>query len=1336
MTDATQQETITAAAANKLVFTNTALSQAAGVSGTMAVEVRDEFDNAVTSGAVSVTLASDSTGTYHFYTTGTTTAITQVTIADGESSATFDYNDEKSGTPTITGTSTGLTDATQQETITAAAANKLVFTNTALSQAAGVSGTMTVEVWDEFDNAVTSGGATVALSSDSSGTSYFYTTGTTTAITQVNIADGSSSSTFDYNDEKSGTPTITGTSTGLTDATQQQTITAAAAYKMTLEATKTTLASDGNGSATISATILDEFNNVLTSDNSTVINFSLTDSTYVALSSPTATASSGVATVTVTTKAGEVANPPATSGVNITSGSLVPPVADPDITLTIVNFSINVDAPASPFYDQAGVHLVTSGSTPKSATFSGVGGTSGNYRWVLSSVGSIDSTTGDTITYTAPASIEGTSQTDTLTLTDATDPENLTDSISIIIYNPLSITWPSGAAGIALGDTTRAVAASGGTGTYALQSTATGVATIEASTGAITPVAAGTFTAQVRDDTYGVFGTENGFHAVSPVIEIVNPIVIGSKPANNAMESGTENTFTATGGKTDGQVDWEASAGTIDSDGKFTAPTVTAGSLEVTITAYDKTYNKSHITPVKTEYTVTIYAAIDVAEKPAGYVDGTPSTYPLLRFGQASTLTAADANRSYDWIVTDWNGDTVDTQTTGAATYSIDPDVLFAANGAGIYTVTLSDQDNVGLTAGTLNVRVPMKFVAGKFAAAIVRDAGTYNDDQGTDTYTISGGPSGDVYFYTALDLSNVEVTEVNCGALADESPTDSDNVFNFTNGIPSLIGFRVKVTLDSGSENENVQRLVNAELDELWSGIFRVVPIVSFSGTVVESDGATPVAGATVTATHDATKTDTTDENGSFTIADFEKCGATYKFVVSKAGYIDKIVTDAELEAAQEAEEGIVIESAGTGAGTISGTITLSDDPTPYVSGTVAIQVKADDDYIKDSSGSTVTVFANPTDGSYTFPVPEDYTTATSFTVEAKKTGYIFDEETGLGTLTGVTLAGDPLAAVGVDLTLKPVTIITVSGTRQDSSDPESGTSYDQVLVKITAQAGLTPDTFDGTETEITVADSDGNAVTLDVFESESANTWSYTYTAYESFTITVYGDVSDDRDVDTNYYATKVWSYVKSAAEPETTTISDPNTSGGTASTDSNDTSVNLPPGGLTGDILETVTLSMVEADASDAGATAITGSEIVEIEVTDNSGENIDNTNLQRIEITLKFDPTVVTVGTLEAGTYVIYTAESLSDMAAGNATAVPTSQLILPIDYTNGYVTFWVDHLSVFGIGAGTGTTGGGSGGCFVATLEAPSNPGWQNTIALVILITLCMMILVRFRRNQA
>ena len=64
-------------------------------------------------------------------------------------------------------------------------------------------------------------------------------------------------------------------------------------------------------------------------------------------------------------------------------------------------------------------------------------------------------------------------------------------------------------------------------------------------------------------------------------------------------------------------------------------------------------------------------------------------------------------------------------------------------------------------------------------------------------------------------------------------------------------------------------------------------------------------------------------------------------------------------------------------------------------------------------------------------------------------------------------------------------------------------------------------------------------------------------------------------------------------------------------------------------------------------------------------------------------------------------------------SGGATAVPVAN-ILSTDYVGngveGSVTFWVNHLSVFGIGSvpvsslapSGGSGGGGGGGCFIAT----------------------------------
>jgi hypothetical protein len=223
-----QQQTITPAAANKLKITSAPLNQPVWTQGTVTVEVQDQYSNPQPADAYTVNLASDSSGTYHFYETGTQNVITSINIADGASSGTFDYYDEKVGTPTITVSDAGavLTSDSQQQTINPAPANKLKITSAPLSLTAGTQGTVTVQVQDQYGNPQPAGAYTVNLASDSAGTYHFYTTGTQKVITSINIAGGASSGTFDYYDEKAGTPTITVSATGavLTSDSQQQTI--------------------------------------------------------------------------------------------------------------------------------------------------------------------------------------------------------------------------------------------------------------------------------------------------------------------------------------------------------------------------------------------------------------------------------------------------------------------------------------------------------------------------------------------------------------------------------------------------------------------------------------------------------------------------------------------------------------------------------------------------------------------------------------------------------------------------------------------------------------------------------------------------------------------------------------------------------------------------------------------------------------------------------------------------------------------------------------------------------------------------------------------------------
>jgi hypothetical protein len=1249
---------------------------------TVTVTLKDTNNNACSNQTVNITLSGTGNSING---TAYTLPVNLATQTNASGVVTFQLSSTKAESKTVTA-KVGATTITQTATVDFKAGAVSVVTSTVTAAPAsqttdgGATSTITVTVKDGFGNPIS--GQAVTLQA----------TGTGNTITQPAATDAGGQTTGTIASTKAEAKTITALA-GATAITQTATVTATpgAPAKMTLAASKTTLASDQKGSATLTATILDQNGNLVSSDSSTVVNFALTDATYVSLSAATATASSGVATVTATTKAGKVATPPATTGVDITATGLTPPAATPDLTLTIVNFSIQVDAPAAPFRDGSGIHLVTSGSTPSTATLSGIGSTTGTYRWTLASVGTISSGTADTITYTAPATITGNVVKDTVTLKSSSDAA-LSDSLDIYIHKPMSITSPTTAIGIAVGDNAKIVTASGGTGAYGFQSTATGVATVNATTGAIAPVAAGTLTVQARDATYGDFAVNNGFLAVTPNIQIVNPIAIGGRPAGDAMGSGTQNSFTATGGT--GQVNWEAAAGAIDATGKFTAPAITTGSQAVKITAYDKTYNKTSASPIKSEYTLTVFAGVAIMEKPAGYVDGQPSTYPILALGKTVTFSAADGTRSYDWTVKDWNGATIVTQTTGAADFDVNPDALFAASGAGIYTVSVADKNNPGFAAGTLNVRVPMRFVATKFNA----NTGTYKTPPDTsDTYTVTGGPTGNVYTYASYDLNGAAVNPAVYGTFQSASPTNNDNVFTFAAGINELLSYRVKVALNrTAPVAAEVQRLIDAGLDTVWSGIFRIVPVLNLAGTVTELNGTTAVAGATVTATSDATKTATTAADGTFTIANLEFTGATYQFLVRNTLYIDKIVTDEEIMAGP-----VKLEKLTAGSGSIAGTVTLSDDPVPYASDTVSIQAKtAAGAYVADAAGKAITVLANPATGAYSFPIPAADAADGPFTVEFKKTGYIFDAAANFGVLKNVALN-----EAAANVTLKPVTVISVTGTAVDSN---ADLIPDRVLVKITAEAGLAPLTFDGTLGEIKVTDTAGNNLTstLNVFGSDGANTWSFTHMTYENFTITVWADVSDNRDVATGYKATTTWTYVKSSTAPTETTITNPSINGGQATSATGNTEVNIPPGGLTGDILGSVTVVIVEVDPVAAGAMNVTGSEIVDVYLVDASGQRVPNTSLARIEITLSFDPSVVTPGTLENGTFVIFQANTVADLIAGNATPVPTSQLILPIDYTNGFVTFWVNHLSAFGIGASSpaaaGGGGGDGGGCFIAS----------------------------------
>lgn len=109
--------------ASQLAFTTVAKTLTAGtVSDAYTVQLQDGTGGATNAvSAVTVNLATTSTGTYEFRATSTGASISSVSISIGSSTVDFYYIDYQVGSPTITASATGLTSGTQQQTVNAAA---------------------------------------------------------------------------------------------------------------------------------------------------------------------------------------------------------------------------------------------------------------------------------------------------------------------------------------------------------------------------------------------------------------------------------------------------------------------------------------------------------------------------------------------------------------------------------------------------------------------------------------------------------------------------------------------------------------------------------------------------------------------------------------------------------------------------------------------------------------------------------------------------------------------------------------------------------------------------------------------------------------------------------------------------------------------------------------------------------------------------------------------------------------------------------------------------------------------------------------------------------------
>lgn len=229
LTPATQGLTVTAGAPAKLAFTNAPLSAVAGgCSAVATVQVRDTFDNAVTLASPLPVNLSTTGVAVTLHTGACATAVTQVTVPMGGSTASFTFRGTAAGGATVTATATGLNPASQVEAVTPAVPDTLVFLTTPQTVAAGTcSAVATVQARDAFGNASPVGAATtVTLSAaPATGFGFFTAVGCGTATASVTLAAGASQGNVFFRGTSSGVVQATAAAAGFASANQNETIT-------------------------------------------------------------------------------------------------------------------------------------------------------------------------------------------------------------------------------------------------------------------------------------------------------------------------------------------------------------------------------------------------------------------------------------------------------------------------------------------------------------------------------------------------------------------------------------------------------------------------------------------------------------------------------------------------------------------------------------------------------------------------------------------------------------------------------------------------------------------------------------------------------------------------------------------------------------------------------------------------------------------------------------------------------------------------------------------------------------------------------------------------------
>ena len=614
-----------------------------------------------------------------------------------------------------------------------------------------------------------------------------------------------------------------------------------------------------------------------------------------------------------------------------------------------------------------------------------------------------------------------------------------------------------------------------------------------------------------------------------------------------------------------------------------------------------------------------------------------------------------------EWSVYDYTDNQIG-ETVVGNTFSFTP----AKNGAyaGVYTVDMTAMyDNQ--TIQTLNAYIQVPFAIETDRYNIIEEA----------IFSVKGVETGanlipDIKpnIDTTLDISNI--------GKWDRTDAESMQItFKPSESLDAVTSFDVRMYIENDQDLNETNGLY-----EQTKGPFFVIPLKDYSITLSDENGLI----STTTNTDITIKEMVTQSNQNLTASESQvrlelpASGGTYYFKVIDNRAPPEFMSESFITNSYEST--VILQPVGEYV--IEGSVRDSDNN--FLENVTVTAFQSTDDTLQSLDYTLPQLYEAKTEsnGQYTIHLPESNEIA-GWTVIAGKEGYISAMKTDQQANTDVSFNGIHALQLQTQITR----VWTEGDNILIQASPSFKNSSEIDIRKITKENDHFYDEnqFDSDKISVAIPNAD-------------------------EYTLIIYADTTDNHDPRTGDYTSHA--YRKDSTE-NVLARSDKTMDkfGGAVSLDNNDEAkVEIPVNGIT----ETATITIEQIEkASECNAT--TGTQyIYAVHATSvNTGNSLNDDQINQIAITLPFDLRTVHPGDIENGIYNIYQADTLEKLENHETEMIVN---IRQSDYIGngkvGSVTVLVDKLSFFSIGIPPERVSGvestvkdeGGGDCFIGILQ--------------------------------